>query len=474
MRAYWQYFVGANVPTVRFEIEAWRSPSLHKNQTAQARIAHLVEALQGRVLRRTTIDEIAYNGLLVEVPTAAIRRILNDEFPALVLSERVMFFRPKAQALTGGEAGAVGPVAAPTPAGRTHDPVVAILDGLPLANHPLLAGRVLVDDPDNWGPLSPAKDRAHSTAMASLVLNGELDGTPEDLGRRVYMRPILLPDPADPRPRRFEKVPDDELLIDLVHRAVRRIFVGEGGAAPAAPSVRVVNLSVGDPDRLFARQMSPWARLIDYLAHTYRLLFIVSAGNDGSDLACNIASATFGGATTDERRRLALKALLADNFTRRLIAPAESMNALTVGAVHLDGSMPVAVADRIDLFEAGGVSPLSRVGSGYRRAIKPDILMPGGRVLHRERFNGATPPTALEMVHTAVAPGQRVAVPPLRGSWSDNIHTGHQQCCGTCEPRGVPDLRRAGSIARRAAERTRSRLRRGANQDNAGSWRKVG
>jgi hypothetical protein len=44
--------------------------------------------------------------------------------------------------------------------------------------------------------------------------------------------------------------------------------------------------------------------------------------------------------------------------------------------LHFDQSTAAAVANRFDLFPSRGVSPISRVGHGFRRAIKPDILMP--------------------------------------------------------------------------------------------------
>ena len=98
-----------------------------------------------------------------------------------------------------------------------------------------------------------------------------------------------------------------------------------------------------------------------------------------------------------------------------MLAPAETINGLTVGSLHSDRSTPLEVANRFDLFTAEGLSPISRVGHGFRRAIKPDILMSGGRVLHRERFGPDPAQTVLEAITAAAAPGHRVAVPPMPG-----------------------------------------------------------
>ena len=39
------------------------------------------------------------------------------------------------------------------------------------------------------------------------------------------------------------------LPVDLIHRAVRRLYEPEGGQPPVAPQVRVINLSVCDEAR---------------------------------------------------------------------------------------------------------------------------------------------------------------------------------------------------------------------------------
>jgi hypothetical protein len=108
---------------------------------------------------------------------------------------------------------------------------------------------------------------------------GELDGPKLPLGRPIYVRPIMRPDPTAFRTPRTETTPSDTLLIDLVHCAVRRIFEGEGSAPAAAPTVRIINLSVGAEQRSFDQALSPWARLLDWLSYRYRVLFVVSAGN---------------------------------------------------------------------------------------------------------------------------------------------------------------------------------------------------
>lgn len=416
VRQYWQNCIDDGLQTIRFEIEAWHFVSQQKNTKAREDIEALVQGLGGQLLRSALIGEIAYHGFLVELPAQAIASVLAGQTPDLVLSDRIMFFRPKAQSITDGVNEAdVQPQA--TAAGSSdRPPIVALLDGLPLQNHAQLQGRLLVDDPDGWEGGYAAKDRVHGTAMASLILHGELDSGDEPSRRRLYVRPVMRPDPNDNfNTRRREHTPDDVLLIDLIHRAVKRICDGDGQEPAVAPTVRVINLSIGDEARLFDRQMSPWARLLDWLAFRYSILFIVSAGNDMRALRLNTPSHTLEGLTPEQRSALAFTAMTTEHVERRLLAPAEALNVLTVGALHADQATAPVVPGRYDLFAAGGLSPLSRIGHGFRRAIKPDILMPGGRVLYRARMQPDPAFSVLDVVTAGVAPGHRVAVPPLQG-----------------------------------------------------------
>lgn len=418
VRTYWQDHIDEQVPSVRFEIEAWYFNSAVKNEAARAEIATRVGALNGQILGHSLIPDICYHGLLVELPTAALIGILAGQIPELVLSDRVMYFRPKAQSIADvHDDGDAVPHVVDDPDVGYESPVVALLDGLPMQNHPLLAGRLIVDDPDGWETGYEAKDRVHGTAMASLILRGELDGPVSVASRPIYVRPVLRADPTDTyNARRVERTPDDVLLIDLMHRSVKRMFEGDAGSAPAAPTVRVINISIADETRVFDRAMSPWARLLDWLSFKYGVLFVVSAGNSVAALRLAAAQGTIGGIDPVQRKRLAFDAMLADGIQRRLLSPAESMNALTVGAIASDRSTAPTVADRFDLFDERTPSPISRIGHGFRRAIKPDVLMPGGRALLRERMVGGGPmETVLDVVTAKAAPGHKVAYPPLPG-----------------------------------------------------------
>jgi hypothetical protein len=103
-----------------------------------------------------------------------------------------------------------------------------LLDGLPRSNHALLAGRLIVDDPQGWEQDYQAIERVHGTAMASLIVRGDLSSAEDAIARPPYVRPIMRPDPRDFRVPRGEGLPANQLTVDLLHAAVRRLYEGEG------------------------------------------------------------------------------------------------------------------------------------------------------------------------------------------------------------------------------------------------------
>jgi hypothetical protein len=102
--------------------------------------------------------------------------------------------------------------------------------------------------------------------MASLIIRGDLSSAEEPLARPLYVRPIMRPDPRDFRAQRSESMPADQLTVDLLHSAVKRLYEREGEVEAVSPSIRVLNLSIGDPSRPLDGPMSPFARMIDWLS----------------------------------------------------------------------------------------------------------------------------------------------------------------------------------------------------------------
>jgi hypothetical protein len=175
--------------------------------------------------------------------------------------------------------------------------------------------------------------------------------------------------------------------------------------------------------------MSPLGRLLDYLAHRYRVLFLVSAGNvlDRLVVPDYQSSRAFEDADPEEREKAILAALNAGKSQRTLFSPAESVNALTIGAAHksavFNGGLP---PNLIDPFTDECLPNIvSAMGLGYRKAVKPDLLFEGGRMPVRVVATGASVTVAPAAVPARLF-GVKAAAPDPRGS------TRHEDfVCGT-------------------------------------------
>ena len=185
------------------------------------------------------------------------------------------------------------------------------------------------------------------------------------------------------------------------------MFEGDGNDPAVAATVRIINFSIGDPTRPFFQLVSSLARLLDWLSHKYGVLFVVSAGNQMRDLDLGMPEADFRAMDTAERETLVVRKLYEDARNRRLFSPAESVNGLTVGAIHQDNSQPDSMGRLVELFSAPLPSPISGFGGGYRRSVKPDLTFPGGKVLYNYSPTG----TAISCFPRRSAPGQRSAAP---------------------------------------------------------------
>ncbi len=390
------------------EVELWYRGSATLRKQAQDEVTRLLHVNGGRVISAAQVDEVGYHGVKCTVPVELLQRLAGGDFDAVevVRSSHVMYLRATAQSYSFSEkvpAGAVPP--APLPTG---DPVLCVLDGVPVANHPRLAGRVIVYDSDDLAENTSIETdlRQHGTAMASVCVWGDLSTGEAPATRPVLVRPILTP--SDETQGRVEEVRSAELVPDLMRRIFRELFDGSAGADLAGSSIVVLNLSVGDPAAPFDGLMSSWARTIDWLSATYGVLVVVSAGNHGPlEIPGGVNTLT---AVEGVDRADAVNAAVARTMPRRsLLSPAESLNALTVGALNSDGAGPVQLGYRLD--PADGqliVNPTSALGAGNRRSVKPDLLAPGGRALFQQPMRPDETEFRLGQ-QSGLGPGIRVA-----------------------------------------------------------------
>lgn len=425
LRERWQetlQVVGESVSTVMVEAELWYRQDVTQRTAAQSDVEQIITASGGRILDRSQIATISYHALLAELPIQQVRSVLNEGATSIQLltTDEVMFVSPFIPMSVAPPT--LSPVTQmQLPPGERVDglPRIALMDGLPFANHDALTGRLLVDDPDGLGENYPLSSRHHGTAMASLIIHGDLSDPGEPLERPLYVRPIMRPHELAAG---SELVLPNRLFTDLLHGAVRRIVEGEAGRQPAAPSVRIVNLSIGAQARTLVRRMSPVGRLLDWLAHTYNLLFVVSAGNHIDPITIPADAAN----DPEAARSAATRAVYDATILRGILPPGDALNVLTVGATHDDGLGDFDIPDTVwDITQPGAPAHYGATGPGVDRSVKPDLHHVGGRALYTRPVTIPGEETvAVELAQTATTgPGLQVAAPGRAGATNNTVFT---------------------------------------------------
>lgn len=421
---------------VKFEIELAFKSSDQANRKAYEEVTRLIKLHNGEEVKgsRTVISEISYHAFIARAPIQVFNNLTENTNIAFLKSQQVLFFRPVGQMIfktpVDNEQLKKMPNVEEIDELPTNGyPVIALFDGLPLANHSLLQNRLQIDDPDGFSINYTGAQRFHGTAMASLIIHGDLDNEKKStLTRPLYVRPIMK---LGTHVYQGECLPDDVLPIDLIHRAVLRMKVGDAGNPPVAPEVKIINFSIGDAFRPFLNNMSSWAKLLDWLSYKYDILFVISAGNFSDDIILGIPEAEFDNLSDDELEKLALEEIVRTNFNRKILTPAESINSITVGAAHFDFSKTNNLYQRKNLIKSSSLlSPISRIGFGFRRSIKPEILMSGGRKLFRKSpIQNVLEKTVLRIESSPFnvnPPGNRSAFPGSSGQLNKSAYL-----CGT-------------------------------------------
>lgn len=406
--------VGGMRHPVIVEVELWYRRTVADRSTAEASLRELVTQAGGRVLTDAHIESIEYHALLVELPVQQVQSVIEQgaESIKLLNADQIMFVSPYTPMSIRHDnpvtANATAAYSGPPPSQKL--PRIALLDGLPVANHDLLRDRLIIDDPDSIGDSNyPVSLRRHGTTMASLIIHGDLSKPGSPIERPLYCRPILQADDFN----RTEHFVTDALLPDLLHRAIRRMIEGDGGHEPTARSVRIVNLSIGSASRALIRRISPTARLLDWLAIKYNLLFIVSAGNH-TDIPLVIPASSI--TDLDSARDEALKAAWNTSRYRGIMPPGDALNVLTVGANHADAADMTVPDTVLDLVEEGTPSLYGAVGPGLNRSVKPELHHTGGRSFYVKPIDTGNATVDLALASTAGSgPGTLAAAPPVSG-----------------------------------------------------------
>lgn len=392
---------------VPFEIELFFRSDATKRNISTETIHREIRLLKGRVIQECVIDEIFYHGMLVELPRTSIESLVN-RYEEIKLSQvdDIMFFRPVCQSVFVSATDSEVYNSTKETSLPIGDAVVAVFDGMPMQNHHLLRGRVIIDDPDDYAAGYESKYRVHGTSMVSLAIYGDIKRNEIPISSPVYVRPVLRPK-QNGFDKVIEVVPDDSMFIDVLHRAVKRMMEGDGQGSATAPNTKVINLSIGDPVRQLAVTMSPTARLLDFLAYKYKILFIISAGNHPE--VVNFVDKPFDELKSldiTQRSNIFSLAIKDNQRNLKILAPSESLNGLTIGALHDDFTDTNETDHFIWAVDRGLPSPISAIGKGYRSIITPDLFYYGGRKFIRGGLDGK-----INWVESSREPGCLSATP---------------------------------------------------------------
>ena len=362
---------------VRAQIELFFRSAERKRMAAEQKITDLISAVGGTVICKSLIPEIQYHAVLADFPRAFAQSVLDNEEVSLVTADEIMFIKGVGQTVVVGLSEAAEDAAEISLPDRIiNEPIVALFDGMPQENHPLLDNLISVDDPDSFGVTYPVDARIHCTSMASLILRGQHMNLINNEIHRIYVRPIMKSRKGI-HDRIEEFIPYDFLIVDKVHECIRRLF--EPASGRVAPSVRIINLSIGISFQEYYNMISPLARLLDWLSFKYRVLFIVSAGNHPDTLHFGMSFADYSSLDDNKKDEIALR-YISDNIRNlRLLSPAESMNALTIGSLFTDNNDADPLPNMTNVCSNGLPALYSSFGRGINGAIKPDILYCGGR-----------------------------------------------------------------------------------------------
>lgn len=374
--AEWHQLLRSRPEKIRFEIELWFRSSTDKRQEAEEAVRNILTKYGGRVLKSCVFEQIAYHSLKVECPAEEIRRMLENtphEENELINADQIMWIRATGQMIAKAieeEGEELDLELTDEPSGS---PIIALLDGLPMANHSLLQNRLIINDAEGYENMYPVDMRRHATGMSSLIIHGDLNKNLPPLEEKVYVRPIMRPIDNE-----REGVPDDELLVDVLHRAIKEIM----DSPELRSAIRIVNLSIGNENRPFFGVLSPEAKMLDWLSQQYNLLFVVSSGNNPRHFYLDMTIGKFKSLSKDEIQRLLYEYIWNRSADMRILAPSESINAMTVGALNSDAAQVPLIPATFNPVMDGYPALYSRFGGGLSRSIKPDLLNIGGRDLY--------------------------------------------------------------------------------------------
>ncbi len=240
---------------------------------------------------------------------------------------------------------------------------ICILDSGINTNHPLLK-TAIADSQSFIEGRHEGDESGHGTAVAGIALYGDL----EECADSHYWQPQfwLYNGKVMYLDEQTGETCFDEKTIETTLTKAVEYFAGECGC-------RIFNVSLGNANAPYdGKHIRGIAYVLDRLAREYDILFIVSVGNfSGSDNPpVPVAS------WRDEYPEYLM------DDTSIIIDPATALNAISVGSLakhnqHSDEQRYPEIS-ALSPANEDQPSPFTRHGPSVGKALKPDIVAPGG------------------------------------------------------------------------------------------------
>jgi hypothetical protein len=176
---------------ISLEVELIFRAAEETARAAEASVMASINSAGGSIVSRCRISDIAYHALLVLLPVAAVRSVIERSPRGISGLDPVMHIRPQSVASDIETSEASRPVEAVAIPTIDKSPILALLDGVPVSEHPLLRGGLDVNDLFGLEPDALVAQRTHGTAMASLILHGDRNVAEPPIGRRIHCIPVL-------------------------------------------------------------------------------------------------------------------------------------------------------------------------------------------------------------------------------------------------------------------------------------------
>lgn len=263
---------------------------------------------------------------------------------------------------------------------------ILIIDSGIISNHPMLERCVGGEENFQSGETELQDTVGHGTAVAGCAAYGDIQNalvsrifSPENWifsAKVMYSEKNLNDDTVN-------AIYDPEKLVEHQFKDAVESFLSNSGY-----HIKVVNISLGDSNKVwhkhYFRQL-PLAALIDELAFTFPdVTFIISAGNQNPINFYNTVREIVDN----------YPAYLTDNENFKIINPATSALALTIGSI----AETIRISEerygtdniKIPVANEHQPSPFTRTGAGINGMIKPELVEYGGNLILAENYSRIT------------------------------------------------------------------------------------